>query len=206
MREVRTAGRARKKRRQYGRARARRRRALLLLGLVGSGLLLLPFLLKAPETLQRLTHPLKYEDTIREVSAQYGLEPALVAGVVYTESRFNPEAKSHRQAYGLMQLMPQTANFIGSRAGIEGDYRNPRVNLRMGTWYLSYLNGRYAGHERLMLAAYNSGEGQVDAWISEEGFDIERDIPFEETRNYVEDVLEARDVYAELYGRNLGGG
>ncbi len=206
MEEVRTAGHARKKRRQYGRARARRRRALLLLGLLGSGLLLLPFLLKAPETLQRLTHPLKYEETIREASAQYGLEPALVAGVVHTESRFDPEAESHQEAYGLMQLMPQTASFISSRAGIEGDYRNPRVNLRMGTWYLSYLNGRYAGHERLMLAAYNSGEGQVDAWISEEGFDIERDIPFDETRNYVENVLEARDVYAELYGRDLGGG
>jgi soluble lytic murein transglycosylase len=162
-------------------------------------------LLKAPETIQRITHSLKYEDTIREVSARYDLEPALVAGVVYTESRFDPEAVSHQEAYGLMQLIPQTADFISRRGGIAGDYRNPQVNLRMGAWYLSYLEGRYEGHERLMLAAYNSGEGQVDAWISEEGFDIERDIPFEETRNYVENVLEARDVYTELYGEDLSG-
>ncbi len=184
----------------------RRRRTVLFLGLLASGLLLLPFLLKAPETLQRLTHPLEYEATIREVSERRGLDPALVAGVVYTESRFNPDAESPRDAYGLMQLLPQTADFISDRSGIEGDYRDPQVNLRMGIWYLSYLEGRYDGHERLMLAAYNSGEGQVDSWISEEGFDIERDIPFEETRNYVENVLEARDVYTELYGEDLSGG
>ncbi len=178
---------------------------MLFLGLLVSGLLLLPFLLKAPETLQRLTHPLKYENAIREASERHGLEPTLVAGVVYTESRFNPEAESHQSAYGLMQLLPVTANFISSHSGIEGDYRTPQVNLMMGTWYLSYLEDQYAGHERLMLAAYNSGEGQVNAWISEEGFDIERDIPFQETRNYVENVLEARDVYAELYGEDLSG-
>lgn len=176
-----------------------------MLGLLASGALLLPFLLKAPETLQRITHPLKYETTIREVSAQNGLDPTLVAAVVYTESRFNQEAESHREAYGLMQLLPQTADFISSRSGIEGDYREPQVNLRLGAWYLSYLEGRYEGHERLMLAAYNSGEGQVDTWISEDGFDIETDIPFEETRNYVENVLEAREVYTELYGEDLSG-
>jgi soluble lytic murein transglycosylase len=102
-----------------------------------------------------------------------------------------------------MQLLPQTAEFIGQRSGIKGDYRNPEVNLRMGAWYLGYLEGRYRGDERLMLAAYNSGEGMVDGWLSEEGFDIAKDIPFEETREYVEDALEARRIYRELYGRDL---
>jgi peptidoglycan lytic transglycosylase len=163
----------------------------------------LPFILKTPETVRRTIYPLEYEGTIREVSAAHDLEPTLVAAVVYTESRFRPEVQSHRGAYGLMQLLPRTATFIRDRSGIEGDYRDPRVNLRMGAWYLSYLEDRYMGDERLMLAAYNSGEGQVDAWISEKGFDVGEDIPFQETREYVENVLQARQIYEELYGRNL---
>ena len=137
------------------------------------------------------------------MSAAHDLEPTFVAAVVYTESRFRPEVQSHRGAYGLMQLLPRTAGFIRDRSGIEGDYRDPRVNLRMGAWYLSYLEDSYMGDERLVLAAYNSGEGQVDAWISEKGFDVGEDIPFQETREYVENVLEARQIYEELYGRNL---
>jgi soluble lytic murein transglycosylase len=163
----------------------------------------LPFILKTPETVRRAIYPLEYEGTIREVSAAHNLEPTLVAAVVYTESRFRPEVRSHRGAYGLMQLLPQTATFIRERSGIEGDYRDPRVNLRMGAWYLSYLEDRYLGDERLVLAAYNSGEGQVNAWISEKGFDVGEDIPFQETREYVENVLEARQIYEDLYGRNL---
>ena len=163
----------------------------------------LPFVLRVPETVRQTVYPLRYEQTIREASEENGLEPAFVAGVVYTESRFRTDAESHREAYGLMQLLPQTAEFIGRRSGIEGNYRDPRVNLRLGSWYLGYLEGRYKGDERLMLAAYNSGEGTVDAWLAEEGFDVARDIPYEETREYVEDALEARRTYRELYGREL---
>ncbi|MBA3423717.1 MAG: lytic transglycosylase domain-containing protein [Rubrobacter sp.] len=153
--------------------------------------------------MQRATHPLRYEETIRRVGEEHGVEPTFIAGVVYAESRFGHESESHQGAYGLMQILPSTAEFISERSGIEGDYRNPRTNLRMGAWYLSYLDGRYSGDERLVLAAYNSGEGRVDAWTSEEGFDVRRDIPFAETREYVNDVLEAQKVYEDLYGRDL---
>lgn len=175
---------------------------MLLLVLAGV-LAALPFVLRAPEEVRKTIYPLRYEETIREASEENGLEPAFVAGVVYTESRFRPAAESHREAYGLMQLLPQTAEFIGKKSGIKGDYRDPEVNLRLGAWYLGYLEGRYQGDERLMLAAYNSGEGTVDGWLSEEGFDVAKDIPFTETREYVEDVLEARKTYRELYGRDL---
>ena len=164
-----------------------------------------PFLLQLPTTVQKIIYPLRYEAQIQQASRQNDLEPAFIAAVVYTESRFRPDAESHQGAYGLMQLLPDTANFIQQRSGIQGDYRDPGANLKLGAWYLSYLEGRYDGHERLMLAAYNSGEGRVDGWVSQEGFDIERDIPYRETREYVDNVLEAREVYRDLYGSDLSG-
>lgn len=170
---------------------------------VVAGLVALPFALDAPETVREAVYPLRYEATIREASREHGLEPTFVAGVIFAESRFRPDAESHQDAYGLMQMLPETAEFVQGRSGIEGDFRDPRTNIRLGTWYLGYLDERYNGDERLMLAAYNSGEGTVDGWISEEGFDIARDIPFEETREYVERVLEARGRYEDLYGEDL---
>jgi len=166
-------------------------------------LAVLPFALKVPDAVMRTIYPLRYAATIREVSEENDLDPAFVAGVVYTESRFRPNVESHREAYGLMQLLPQSAHFIKRKSGIKGDFRDPKVNLRLGAWFLGYLEGRYKGDERLMLAAYNSGEGSVDAWVSDEGFDIAKDIPYKETRDYVNNALEAEQTYKELYGRNL---
>ena len=166
-------------------------------------LAVLPFALRVPDAVMRTMYPLRYEETIREASEESGLEPAFVAAVIYTESRFRPDVQSHQNAYGLMQLLPQSAQFIQRKSGIEGDFRDPKVNIELGTWFLGYLNDRYDGDERLMLAAYNSGEGSVDAWTSDEGFDIEKDIPYKETRQYVNRALEAQEIYQGLYGKNL---
>ena len=166
-------------------------------------LAILPFALRLPDAVLRTIYPLRYEEIIRQASEENDLEPAFVAGVIYTESRFRPDVKSHREAYGLMQLLPQSAHFIQRKSGIKGDYRDPEVNVRLGTWFLGYLDDRYEGDERLMLAAYNSGEGNVDAWTSDEGFDIVKDIPYKETRHYVNDTLEAQETYQDLYGKNL---
>ena len=166
-------------------------------------LAILPFALRLPDAVMRTVYPLKYTATIREVSKENDLDPAFVAGVIYTESRFRPDVESHREAYGLMQLLPESARYIQRKSSIEGDYRDPEVNIRLGTWFLGYLKDRYNGDERLMLAAYNSGEGNVDAWASDEGFDIAKDIPYKETRHYVNNALEARQAYRELYGENL---
>jgi peptidoglycan lytic transglycosylase len=166
-------------------------------------LTILPFALRLPDAVMRTVYPLKYTATIREVSEENDLDPTFVAGVIYTESRFRPSVRSHSKAYGLMQLLPQSAHFIQRKSGIKGDYRDPEANIKLGTWFLGYLNRRYKGDERLMLAAYNSGEGSVDAWVSDKGFDIANDIPYKETRHYVNNVLEAEQIYKELYGRNL---
>jgi soluble lytic murein transglycosylase len=194
------------KRRRYGRSRARRRRGILLLMVLVAILAILPFALRVPDAVMRTIYPLRYADTIRQVSEKNDLEPTFVAAVIYTESRFRPDAESHQEAYGLMQLLPQSARFIERRSGIQGDFRDPKVNIRLGTWFLGYLNDRYDGDERLMLAAYNSGEGSVDAWTSDEGFDIKKDIPYKETRQYVNRALEAQKTYQDLYGKNLENG
>ncbi len=166
-------------------------------------LAILPFTLRLPDAVMRTIYPLRYEAIIRQASEENDLDPAFVAGVIYTESRFRPDAESQSGAYGLMQLLPESARFIQRKSGIEGDYRDPEVNIRLGTWFLGHLEDRYNGDERLMLAAYNSGEGSVDAWISGKNFDIVKDIPYKETREYVDRALEAQETYQELYGKNL---
>ena len=192
------------KRRRYGRARrVRRRRNIFVLLVIAAILIAMPFALRVPDAVMRTMYPLRYEETIRQASAKNDLEPTFVAGVIYTESRFRPDVASHKDAYGLMQLLPQSAHFIQRKSGIKGDYHDPEVNIRLGTWFLGYLNDRYDGDERLMLAAYNSGEGNVDAWVSDEGFDIKKDIPYKETREYVDRALEAQEAYEEIYGKNL---
>lgn len=195
-----------RKPKRYGRSRARRRRggfaALLFIGLVLS----FPLLVEGPRTVRDEVHlrmyPLAYADVIREAAAEYDVEPTLVAAVIHTESRFRPASESPQGAYGLMQILPQTAPFIQEKSGIRGDYREPEINIRMGTWYLGYLGDRYQGDVTYVLAAYNSGEGQVDSWIRD-GYDLDVDIPFRETRSYVTDVNDTQQVYKELYGRNL---
>jgi len=175
---------------------------LVLLVVVGV-LAILPFALRLPDAVMRTMYPLRYEAIIRQASEENDLDPAFVAGVIYTESRFRPDAESQSEAYGLMQLLPESARFIQRKSGIKGDYRDPEVNIRLGTWFLGYLEDRYNGHERHMLAAYNSGEGSVDAWTSDKDFDIAKDIPYRETRQYVDKALQAQMTYQELYGKNL---
>jgi len=166
-------------------------------------LAILPFVLRLPDAVMRTMYPLRYEAVIRQASEENDLDPTFVAGVIYTESRFRPDAESHSGAYGLMQLLPESARFIQRKSGIKGDYRDPEVNIRLGTWFLGYLGDRYNSHERHILAAYNSGEGSVDAWTSEKDFDIAKDIPYRETRQYVDKALQAQKTYQELYGKNL---
>jgi soluble lytic murein transglycosylase len=164
------------------------------------------------KAVQEVVLPLRHEDIIRQQAAEKGLDPALIAGVIYTESRFRDQT-SHAGAKGLMQLLPSTAHDIARKSGgtafVQGDLANPQVNISYGSFYLRYLLQRYGGNEVLAIAAYNAGEGRVDQWIFDarhrgETFDRARHIPFPETRQYVEQVLDARGRYREEYPRELG--
>src|SRR5215216_5657526 len=203
--------------RRKARARRRavlRRRALLLAGaLVAVVVVLLawvrPF---AEDAVQEIALPLRHEDIIRQQAADKGLDPSLIAGVIYVESRFRDQT-SHAGAKGLMQILPSTADYIARKSGgtafEQGDLATPQINISYGSWYLRYLLQHYHGNELLTLAAYNAGEGKVDEWYREasargEDFEAATHIPFPETRDYVARVLDARSRYREAYGRELG--
>ncbi len=148
-------------------------------------------------------YPLRYEHVIVGHAQNYDLDPALLAAVIYRESKFDPDARSRSGAVGLMQLLPSTAKGIALHTGgtrfVVSDLTNPEINVRYGAFYLRRLLRKY-DDERLALAAYNAGQRNVDEWIAEDGGRI----AFPETRHYVSEVLELRDVYARAYGDELG--
>jgi len=184
-----------------------RRRIALLLGAVAvaavATALVLPML---DRTIDEITLPLRHEDIIRQQAADKGLDPALIAGVIYAESKFT-DATSHAGAKGLMQITPATAEEIARLSGATAfeldDLSDPDINIRYGAFYLRHLMDRYEDNLVLTLAAYNGGPGNVDRWLAE-GRTRVRDIPFSETREYVKRVIDARGAYLREYPDELG--
>jgi soluble lytic murein transglycosylase len=160
---------------------------------------------------QRLSLPLNNAGVIREQAAAKHLDPALIAAVIYAESKFEPHP-SAAGAQGLMQLLPETAYFIARRSGgvrfTAQDLATPSINVAYGSYYLRYLLDHYGGEEMLAVAAYNAGLGNVDRWVSRaraQGQPLSpQAIPFPETRAYVRRVLSAQSDYRATYPRELG--
>ena len=151
----------------------------------------------------RLRYPLDYQSIVRGHSRNYQLDPALLAAVIYQESKFRAHARSSSGAIGLMQLLPSTAEGIAVHTGGTkfrvSDLDDPEINVRYGSWYLRHLLDKY-GDERTALAAYNAGQENVDRWRAEG-----KGIEFSETRHYVKRVEHLKTLYrrgyrAQLYG------
>ena len=197
---------------------AARRRAVLRRRLAaGAGATLLvavAIVLAWPQfhhAVREITLPLRHEDIIRQQAREKGLDPALVAAVIYAESHFRDGQTSAAGALGLMQLTPETARYIARKSGgsafVVGDLATPQVNIAYGAYYLRYLLSRYDGHEAFALAAYNAGEGNVDRWIAsarshDRALTIDA-IPYAETRAYVARVQSAKRDYASSYASVL---
>ena len=149
--------------------RRRRRLAVLAAVLVIGGVATILLLPLGEKAVREVTLPLRHEDIIRQQARAKHLDPALIAGVIYAETKFRAR-RSSAGAEGLMQITPATARFIASRSGgtsfRESDLSDPQINIQYGTYYLRYLLDRYGGNETLALAAYNGGEGNVDRWIA----------------------------------------
>jgi soluble lytic murein transglycosylase len=150
-----------------------------------------------PPWFERIRYPLRYSEYVRVHANRNGIDPALLAAVIYQESKFDAGAESRSGAIGLMQLTPATAHGIAIRTGgtrfRTTDLLDPEINIRYGSWYLANLFRKY-GDERLVLAAYNAGQGNVDRWRAEG-----RSIAFPETRAYVDRVEHLKHVYHEAW-------
>jgi soluble lytic murein transglycosylase len=155
-----------------------------------------------PPWFERIRYPLRYSEYVRVHAREHHLDPALLAAVIYQESKFNADAKSSSGAIGLMQLTPTTARGIairtGGRAFRTADLYDPEINIRYGAWYLDNLFQKYRS-EQLVLAAYNAGQGNVDRWrASGSG------IKFGETRAYVKHVEHLQRIYFDAWRNELG--
>ena len=191
------------------RGRSQRRRRALVIGgtilVVALGGFLLVNSDRFQRTLEEFTLPLRHEDIIRQQAAEKDVPADLIAAVIYAESRFRDQT-SNAGARGLMQITPGTAKVIENLSGGQTfkfeDLADPDINIRYGTFYLRYLIQRFGDNDVAALAAYNAGETNVVAWG---GSNLRVDeIPFPETREYVENVLEKREEYARHYRHELG--
>jgi soluble lytic murein transglycosylase len=202
----------RRRRSRHRTALRRHRLALLLLVPVVGAIVVLtaPLFRRAYDD---LSLPLAYSSIIRQQAADEHLDSSLVAAVIYAETKFDPRPSS-AGAEGLMQLMPQTAEFLARRSGATtftvADLGTPRVNIAYGAYYLRYLLNEYGGNEVLALAAYNGGETNVDKWVAAaqragQTFTVSQ-IPFPETQAYVLRVLQAQRDYRSAYAKQLGYG
>jgi soluble lytic murein transglycosylase len=189
-----------------------RRAFVLLVVLLAAGAAALVVLEKTmPDWYARERYPLRYASIVRGHAQHYHLDPALLAAVIYTESKFNAHSVSSAGAVGLMQLLPDTAKGIALHTGGSGfvisDLDDPEINVRYGAWYLEHLQEKYESRPNatdLALAAYNAGQGQVDHWLAETPPGSPVHIGFAETRAYVARVHQLQAIYRRAYASQLG--
>ena len=148
-------------------------------------------------------YPIKYGDYVHKYSMEYNLDSSLVFSVMKSESGFKHNVVSSKDAVGLMQITPDTGEWIAENMDID-DYSlmNPETNIMFSCWYLDYLTERFDDVETA-IAAYNAGEGNVDSWLENPDFSADGvtllSIPYSETDKYVKKVMNAYNIYNKLY-------
>lgn len=162
----------------------------------------------------KVTYPLKFEEEIVEYSAAFGVDPALVASIINAESGFREDVVSKKGAVGLMQIMPKTGKWALERLSgqsVEIEFLSnekdgilflPEENIKIGTYYLSYLIEKFKDLN-LVICAYNAGEGTVSSWLSNSNYSKDKKtletVPYKETANYLEKVLRNLKVYQKKF-------
>ena len=152
-------------------------------------------------------YPVAYTDLILKFATQYQLDPYLVQSIIRCESSNDPNAVSRVGAIGLMQIMPDTGEWIGHKIDPELAYSldmltDPAINIEYGCWYLKFLSDRFDGSMMEIVAAYNAGHGSVKGWLEDPRFSENgtlTTIPFEDTAKYYDNVMLAYQNYTTLY-------
>ncbi|TBL75597.1 lytic transglycosylase domain-containing protein [Paenibacillus thalictri] len=152
-------------------------------------------------------YPIQYKQEITRNAKNYDIDPLLIAAMIRVESNFQPEMKSHKGAYGLMQLMPDTAEWIIDTARFSPEWSSqlnkPEVNIQVGSWYVSWLHKQFKGNAYAAIAGYNAGQGKVSKWLQSGEWDGTLEgassIPYGETRHYVQRVLYYYEKYRKIY-------
>lgn len=199
----------RRNRRQKKRAKKRGRLGLtLLIFILALTAVAVYFVTRFPADIESFSYPLEYTEWIDEYAGQYGLDSAHVAAVIYCESSFRPEAESYAGARGLMQIMPETGQWIAEKLNETDSYTDerlfePELNIRYGCWFLGYLSGRFGGDLVKQTAAYHAGGTRVNEWLanaeySPDGETLET-IPIDATREYVRKVESMYTRYKQKY-------
>ena len=181
--------------------------AILLIACISVGLGVL--INEVWNALDRQIYPLSYDEIISSCSEEFDVPKYIIYATIKVESDFNPKAISSAGALGLMQMMPSTFEWLTGDAHL-GDHfstkklDDPRVSIRYGTYYLSYLYKKFDYNWDTAFAAYNAGEGNVAEWLENPKYSDKNgnltDIPFKETKNYVKKMHNAIETYSELYG------
>ena len=144
-------------------------------------------------------YPIKYKELVEHYSVLYDVDRNLIYAVIKTESGFDPNAVSPKNAVGLMQIMPKTAEYVCGHMGVKYDQKKlkePEYNIKIGVYYLRYLSDKFESVDAA-VASYNGGEGNVARWLKQ-GIPLD-DIPVKETREYVKKVNSNRKHYDRLY-------
>jgi soluble lytic murein transglycosylase len=170
------------------------------------------FMFLSSSMVSRILYPIQYEEDIRLNSEKYGLDPFLIAAIIRVESNFKVDIESKKGAFGLMQLMPDTSEWIVEMGRFSPSHKenlhDPAVSIQLGTWYLNYLHKQYKGNMVAVIAGYNAGQGNVNRWLQTKEWDGSLEnantIPFGETRHYIQRVLYYYNKYYKLYSEEWG--
>ncbi|MBQ8758874.1 MAG: lytic transglycosylase domain-containing protein [Clostridia bacterium] len=181
------------------------KKTLTIIAILIASAILAFFWTKIDTAIEKKSHPMEYLETVEKCAEEHSVPKEIIFAVIKTESKFRSDAVSSKGAIGLMQMTPETFTWLCSKNSDDANDPNllytPEINIRYGVYYLDMLYSEFGSWETA-LAAYNAGPSRVREWLknpeySENG--VLTNIPYKETREYVQKVMEAKDKYIELY-------